>query len=99
MGKTKVKRKKPSVILLEILLKGYPVTREGITYWLSEDNYLCQEATKQDTKSGQEGKVLLKIGFGGYELKHFIDWANTFTIEDLAINGANVVLNDLRRKE
>lgn len=96
MGKIKMKRKSPA-ILLETLLKGYPLIKNNITYYLSEDYYLCQEAIKEDSKTGKKEKVLLKISLGGYKLKQFIDWANTFTIADLAINGANAVLNDLKR--
>lgn len=99
MGKTKIKRKEPAIILLDILLKGYPVIKNNDKYWLSKDNYLCMEATKENTTTGKKEKVGLKIGFGGYGLNHFIDWANSFTIEELAINGANVVLNDLKRGE
>ncbi len=100
MGKTKMNKIKHSaIILLGILLRGYPVIKDNITYLLSEDNYLCQEATKECGKTDKKEKVLLKIGFGGSGLKDFIDWANSFTVEELAINGANAVLNDLKRKE
>lgn len=99
MKKINIKRKEPAIILLNILLKGYSIQKDNITYLLSKDNYLCQEATKEDTKTGKKEKVLLKIGLGHYDLKGFIDWANTFTIEELAINGSNAVLNDLRRGE
>lgn len=97
MKKINIKRKEPAIILLNILLEGYPIRKNDITYCLSEDNYLCQEATEENTKTENKKKVLLKIGLGHYDLKGFIDWANTFTIEELAINGANAVLNDLRR--
>jgi len=95
MDKTKIKRKKSAIILLNMLLKGYPVIKDNITYILSDDYYLCQEAIGRDGR-GNERKVLLKIGLGSHSLKNFIDWANSFTIDELAINGANAVLNDLK---
>ncbi len=98
MGKTKIKRRKSAIILLNMLLKGYPVVKDNKTYILSEDYYLCQIAMGRDNR-GKRKEVLLKIGMGSFGLKEFIDWANSFTMAELAINATTTVLNDLKRKE
>ena len=90
-------KKQYPITLLEMLLKGYPIRKDNLTYWLSEDKYLCQEATKENTATGKKEKVLLKVELGDYSLHHFILWADTFTLEERVFNGSTAVLNDLKR--
>ena len=94
----KLKRKSKAIILLRGLLEGYVVVKNGNKYRFSDDNYLCQEVISEDTKTGEKKIVLLKISLG-VELKAFIEWANSFTDDEIIINTANFVLNDLQRNK
>ena len=94
-------KKSNAEILLSGLLKGYPVVKDGCTYVLSEDFYLCQEAEKGRYEKGSflsEGKAYMKVGFGGFSLHEFIDWANSFTEKEMMENGANFGLNEVHHR-
>ena len=87
-----IKRKSKPEILLNILLSGYCIVKDDIKYCLSEDGYLCQVAIAD--LSNEE--YLLKVNFGEFELKQFIDWAEAFTDEEVSYNLANKTINELK---
>lgn len=80
-------KKHNAVVLLSLLLNGGSVVKDGIKYVLTRSNWIRQEATSEEIEAGY-----LRVGFDG-ELKNFIDWANTFTDDEIALNIANSVLN------
>jgi len=88
-------RKHKAAILLKILLKGHYIIKDNVKYLLSEDYSLCQEAVSENTSTKAKVKVLLKVNLG-IELKDFINWANSFTDDEIFTTSANSVLNDIR---
>ena len=93
-----MKKNNKAVVLLKILLKGYPVIKDTKKYLLSDDYYLCQEAISENTITKEKKKILLKVQLG-IGLKEFIDWASSFTDNEIYTNAGNATLNDIKRGE
>lgn len=90
--------KEKSIILLECLLAGLSVKKGEENYCLSDDYSLCMICEKyRDDKL--IGECLVKVNFGDFTLQNFINWANTFSLEDITINSANKVLNEIKDKK
>jgi len=84
--------------LLEYLMLGMKVEKDGHVYYLSDDNYLCEEMEKY--RGGYfVKKILAKVNFGNFGLNSFIKWANTFTDDEIFLMGCNKVLTDINRKK
>ena len=90
MKKIKSRKRHKAEILIGYLLKGHIIIKNNIRYVLDKDNNLCEERIR--TKE----IVLLKINFGGFNLRNFIDWANSFTDAEIFLICANKVLNDIK---
>jgi hypothetical protein len=86
------------VKIFEYLLLGMPIKKNEHVYYLSEDNYLCEE---MDHYKGNKfiKKVLVKVNFGDFGLNSFIKWANSFTDEEVFLMGCSKVLTDINRKK
>lgn len=85
-----------TIILLNSLLKGYYVIKDNKKYLLDSNYYLCQVTMSEDTLTKVKKETLLKVNLG-IGLKEFIDWTDTFTQDEIFINSANNVLNDVKR--
>ncbi len=92
-----MKNNKP-VKILEYLLLGIRIEKDGHIYYLSNDNYLCEEMDKYKGNKFIK-KILLKVNFGNFGLNSFIKWANTFTNEEVFLIGCSKVLTDINRKK
>ena len=84
--------------ILEYLLLGMRIKKDEHIYYLSDDNYLCEE---MDHYKGAKfiKKVLVKVNFGNFGLNSFIKWANTFTDEEVFFIGCSKVLTDIHREK
>ncbi len=92
-----MKINKPAKIL-EYLMMGIKIKKDDHEYRLSKDNYLCEVMDKYEGDKFIE-KVLVKVNFGGFELHHFIKWANTFTDDEVFLMGCSQVLTNINRKK
>jgi hypothetical protein len=87
------------IVLLKVLLSGVPIVKNGDRFWLDESNYFCIEAKKVDIISGQTSSTLLRVNFGDYSLKQFIDWANSFTDDEVFTAVSNRLLAEVAREQ
>lgn len=94
-GKQKINK---PVKILEYLLLGMKIEKEGHIYYLSDDNYLCEE---MDSYEGNKfiKKLLVKVNFGNFGLNSFIKWANSFGDDKVFLMGCSKVLTDINRKK
>ena len=84
--------------ILEYLLEGKPIKKDDHIYYLSDDNYLCEEMDKHEGDK-YIGKTLVKVNFGGFGLNDFIKWGETFSDADVFIMGCEKVLTDIHRRK
>ena len=92
-----MKLNKP-VKILQYLLEGRKIEKDDHVYYLSDDNYLCEEMDKYKGNKFIE-KVLLKVNFGNFSLTSFIKWANEFSNEEVFLMSCQKVLTDINRKK
>lgn len=83
MKEMKKNKRHNAEILISYLLDGHTIKKDGIKYVLSDDFCLCEEGISENTLSKEKKIVLLKINFGEFSLKSFINWANSFTDEEI----------------
>lgn len=83
-------------MVLDTLMRGYPIHYNDYVFRMSEDFELCTEG--YEYKNGQVkpwNGILLKTHV---TLKDFIDMCEKVPEEDIFIVNANKVLNNLNRK-
>ena len=91
--------KPKTAIILEALLDGRTIEKDGDRYCLSEDNYFCLIAySTTNGKTDTKKEVLLKVGLGDFGLRDFIYWCDKFTSEEVFIISAEKVLSNLHHK-
>lgn len=83
-----------AVVILDALLSGSVVEKDDKKYVIIEGD-LCQECTKI-TQGIADEKVFVAVGFGSMTLKEFIDWANSFSSDDVFIVSSNSALNKMK---
>lgn len=85
-----------SVIVLAGLLKGQRIKVNDSLYCLDNNNDFCLIGSKD---KGSE--ILIKVNFGDFTLRHFIEMCNKIDFAEVFIMGCETVLTDInsRRRE